>query len=178
MQVATDAIVPLTYIPPFPTYPPETAWMRQSKTDIPGLVLSQHGQSRVAFLPADIDRRYAMEHLPDHSRLLANTVRWAAADTLPLTVDGTGLIDCHLYQQPGRLVLHLVNLTNEATWRAPVDELIRVGPFTVKMRVPPGVAARTAQLLVAGGPRPVRLDGGFASVTLDSILDHEVIVLE
>jgi hypothetical protein len=178
MKVATDAIVPLTFVPAFPTYPPETAWMRQPKTDIPGLVLSQHGQGRVAFLPADIDRRHAMEHLPDHARLLANIVRWAAAEPLPLSVDGTGLIDCHLYQQPGRLILHLVNLTSEATWRAPLDELIRVGPFTVKLRVPPGVAARSAQLLVAGGTRPVRLDGGFVSVTIDSIMDHEVIVLE
>ncbi len=178
MRVEPGAMVPLTYVPAFPTYPPETAWMRQPKTDIPGLVLSQHGQGRVAFLPADVDRRYAMEHLPDHARLLANTVRWAAADTLPLTLDGTGLIDCHLYQQPGRLILHLVNLTSEATWRAPVDELIRVGPFTVKMRMPPGVAARTARLLVAEGTRPVRVEGGFASVTLDSILDHEVVVVE
>ena len=178
MRVEPGAIVPLTYVPAFPTYPPETAWMRRPKTDIPGLVLSQHGQGRVAFLPADVDRRYAMEHLPDHARLLANTVRWAAADSLPLTLDGTGLIDCHLYQQPGRLILHLVNLTSEATWRAPVDELIRVGPFAVKMRMPPGVAARTARLLVGDGTRPVRVEGGFASVTLDSILDHEVIVVE
>ena len=49
------------------------------------------------------------------------------------------------------MILHLVNLTSEATWRAPLDELIRVGPFTVKLRVPPGVAARSARLLVAGG---------------------------
>ena len=31
-------------------------------------------------MPADIDRRYAAEHLPDHAPLLANVVRWAAAD--------------------------------------------------------------------------------------------------
>ena len=76
-DVDADAIVPLTFVPPFPTYPPETSWMRQPKTDIPGLVLSEHGASRVAYMPADIDRRYAREHLPDHARLIANVVRWA-----------------------------------------------------------------------------------------------------
>ncbi len=93
--------------------------MRQPTSDIPGLVLSEHGASRVAYLPADIDRRYAREHLPDHARLIANIVRWVANETVPLAVEGTGFIDCHLYEQPGRTILHVVNLTSEATWRAP-----------------------------------------------------------
>jgi len=34
-------------------------------------------------------------------------VRWTAADRIPLDVRGPGSIDCHLYRQPGRLILHL-----------------------------------------------------------------------
>jgi hypothetical protein len=177
LEVDAGAVVPLTFVPPFPTYPPETAWMREPRTDIPGLVLSEHGAARVAYLPADIDRRYASEHLPDFARLLANTIRWAAGDTLPLAVDGPGLIDCHLYRQPGRMVLHLVNLTSEATWRAPVDELIRVGPFSVRVRLPDNVRAGQARLLVAGGTKPVRIEAGMATLVVDSILDHEVVVI-
>ena len=52
--------------------------MRQPTTDIPGLVLSDTATLRVAYMPADIDRRYAREHLPDHAMLLANVIRWAA----------------------------------------------------------------------------------------------------
>jgi hypothetical protein len=177
LKVDGSAIVPLTLVPPFPTYPPETAWMREPRTDIPGLILSSRGRARVAFMPADIDRRYAKEHLPDHATLLTNIVRWAAGDSLPLAIDGTGLIDCHLYEQPGRLILHLVNLTSEATWRAPVDELIRVGPFKVKVRLPQGTARPSARLLVAGRQQPVRPDGGMASFDVESILDHEVAVI-
>jgi hypothetical protein len=178
LKVETTAIVPLTFVPPFPTYPPETAWMRQPSSDIPGLVLSQHGDSRVAYMPADVDRRYAREHLPDHAVLLANVVRWAVGSSAPLEVTGPGLIDCHLYEQPGRTILHLVNLTSEASWRAPLDELIRVGPFEVRIRLPQRPApARSARLLVAGGDRPVRLEGDAAIVQVDSILDHEVVVI-
>jgi len=83
VKTNSAATVPLTLVPAFPTYPPETAWMRQPKSDIPGLVLSEHGGSRVAYMPADIDRRYGREHLPDHARLLANVVRWAAGDGNP-----------------------------------------------------------------------------------------------
>jgi hypothetical protein len=33
------AAVPLTYVPPFPTDPPETSWMREPTTSMPGLIL-------------------------------------------------------------------------------------------------------------------------------------------
>jgi hypothetical protein len=76
------------------------------------------------------------------------------------------------------MILHLINLTSEATWRAPVDELIRVGPFQVSVRLPSTVRARSAQLLVAGGTRALRVSNGMATFTIDSILDHEVAVIE
>jgi hypothetical protein len=178
LQVEPGAIVPLTYVPPFPTYPPETAWMREPTTDVPGLVLTERGASRVAYMPADIDRRYAREHLPDHAALLANIVRWAIRDDIPLRVEGPGLLDCHVYTQPGRTIVHLVNLTSEATWRAPVDELIRVGPFTVTVRSPQKPSRHACRLLVSGTDRPVQIVSGASVVRLDSILDHEVIVFE
>ena len=86
--------------------------MRQPRTTIPGLVINESRPGRVVYLPADIDRRFAIDHLPDHGDLLANLVRWAARGNLPLEVRGRGLIDCELYRQPGRLILHLVNLTS------------------------------------------------------------------
>jgi hypothetical protein len=178
LKVDPGAVVPLTFVPPFPVYPPETAWMRQPRSDIPGLVLSQRGQSRVAYLPADLDRRYANALLPDHAALLANIVRWAAEGSLPLEVEGTGFIDCHLYQQPGRLLLHLVNLTSEAAWRAPLHELIKVGPFTVKLRVPNAMRQPTGRLMVSGETRPVAVKAGMAVVEIPAILDHELLVLE
>ena len=178
LNVDAGALVPLTFIPPFPTYPPETAWMREPKTDIPGLVLSERsGEGRVAFMPADVDRRYAAEHLPDHAQLLANIIRWTARDPMPIEVDGTGLVDCHLYQQPNRMILHLVNLTSEATWRAPLDELIKVGPFTIRLRLPASLSRPTAKLLVGSRATPVSVRDGIATINVESILDHEVLVV-
>lgn len=178
LKVDAAAIVPLTFIPPFPTYPPETSWMREPKTSIPGLILSEKGKSRIAFMPADIDRRFGREHLSDHSALLANVMRWAAGDSIPVSVEGPGFLDCNLYRQGPRLILHVVNLTSAATWRAPLEELIPVGPIRVKVKLPAGVAGRGARLLVRGGKAAVTVKGGSASFELASILDHEVIVVE
>jgi hypothetical protein len=169
--------VPLTFVPPFPIYPPETAWMRTPKTDIAGLALNTKGKARVAYLAADLDRRYGRDNLPDHGALLANLFRWVAADRVPLEVHGPGLIDRHLYRQPGRLILHLVNLTNEGTWRAPVEELIPVGPIEVRLKFPEDVRGRRAQYLVSNAKPAVAVRQGWAVIEVKTVLDHEVVVI-
>ena len=178
LKVEDGATVALTFVPEFPAFPPETAWMRETDTGIPGLVLSETAKgARIAYLAADLDRRYQRELLPDHGNLLANLVRWEARDSVPLVVKGAGLVDCHLYAQTARLVLHLVNLTSTATWRAPLDELIAIGPLQVRVKLPAGVAGRTAKRLVQAGPLTVTLRQGWAEFEVKSILDHEVVVV-
>jgi hypothetical protein len=152
--------------------------MREPDSGLPGLVVSESPSGgRIAYLAADLDRRYQRELLPDHGNLLANLVRWAAKDAIPLRVTGAGLIDCHLYRQENHLILHLVNLTNANTWRAPIDELIPVGPFRVEIKLPSGVDGRSAKTLVSVGSTPVAVRSGWVQLTVKSILDHEVVVL-
>ena len=178
LRVDSSAQVLLSFIPPFPVYPPETAWMRTPRTDIPGLILNSAASgARVAFLPADLDRRFARDNLPDHGDLLANLVRWTARDEIPLMVEGAGLIDCHLYTQPGRIILHLVNLTNAGTWRQPVDALLPIGPIRVRVKLPEGVRARNRRFLVSGEKHSVSSNKGWSHFEVKSILDHEVAVL-
>jgi hypothetical protein len=178
LRVDPGATTLLTLVREFPVYPPETAWMRESDSGIPGLVVGEAaGGGRVAYLAADLDRRYLRELMPDHANLLANLVRWAAKDSIPLHLEGAGLVDCHLYQKQGHAILHLVNLTSAATWRAPIDELIPVGPFRVRVKLPPGVSGRSARLLVSAAPAPVTVARGWAELQVKAILDHEVILL-
>ncbi len=152
--------------------------MRVAKTDVPALVLSEHSSgARVAFLVADLDRRYALANHPDHAHLLANLVRWAARDRIPLRVSGPGLLDGHLYRQPGRMILHLVNLTSAGTWRVPVEELVPVGPLKVSVRLEGGMRGAAAQLLVSGGKIPASVKDGRCNFQLRAIRDHEVVVI-
>jgi hypothetical protein len=178
IQIDEGAIIPLTFVPEFPTLPPETAWMRESDTTIPGLVVSETPSgSRVAYLAADLDRRYMRELLPDHGNLLANLVRWANRDPIPLHVQGAGLVDCHLYRQQNKLILHIVNLTNSGTWRAPIDELVPIGPLRVAIKLPPGVRPHNASLAVAAATLPVKTNQGWVEFAVKSIRDHEMVVI-
>ncbi len=108
--------------------------------------------------------------------MLANLIRWTAKDNIPLAIEGPGLLDCHLYRQPGRLILHLVNLTSASTWRQPVHELIPVGPFQVRLRLPTDVRGKRARLLVSGKGASVGAKGGWCHFETGAILDHEVVV--
>ena len=152
--------------------------MREPKTDVPGLILNtSDGGGRIAYLPADLDRRFARDNLPDHGDLLANLIRWTAKDNIPLAVEGPGFIDSHLYRQPGRLILHLVNLTSASTWRQPVHELIPVGPLHVRLKLPADVRGKRARLLVAGKRASVNAGAGWFDFETKTILDHEVLVV-
>jgi hypothetical protein len=173
MRLDPGVMAPLTFIPPFPVYPPETAWMRTPKTDIPALVLN----GRTAYLPADIDSRYGRDNLADHAQLLANLVHWAVGDAMPLEVRGPGFIDCHLYRQNARLILHLVNLSNEAAWRAPIEEWIPVGPLHVRVKLQQHVHAASARGLVSNATMPLVVNNGWASFEVKSIRNHEVVVI-
>lgn len=178
LRVDAQAQVLATFVPAFPIYPPETAWMREPKTDVPGLILNTTaGGGRIAFLPADLDRRFGRDNLPDHGNLLASLIRWAAKNEIPLTVEGPGLIDCHLYHQSGRVVLHLVNLTSAGTWRQPVHELIPVGPLQIQVKLPANLRNRRAQLLVSRKAVTTGTTGGWSRFEVKTILDHEVIVI-
>ncbi len=152
--------------------------MREPKTELPGVLLNTTASgARIAYLPADLDRRFARDNLPDHGDLLANLIRWAAKDDIPLAVEGAGLIDCHLYRQPGRLILHLINLTNAGSWRQPIHELIPVGPLRVELKRSAAADIRYARLLVAGKTVPVTSNRSACRVEIGSVRDHEVVQL-
>lgn len=178
LTVAKDAIAALTFVPEFPIYPPETSWMREPVTAIPGLVIgnSSGTAGRTVFIPADIDRRFARDQLPDHGVLLANCVRWAAKEDIPLVVNGPGLIDCHLYRQPNAVILHMVNLTG-TSGRQPVHELIPVGPLRVLVRLPAGFNPQRVMFLVNERALRAPVRNGWVEFEVPSVTDHEVVVI-
>lgn len=178
LKVDEGAIVPLTYIPQFPVYPPETAWMREPVTSIPGMVIRNHNSGgKVFFVPADLDRQYAVNNLPDHANLLANMVNFVMRDQLPFRIKGPGLTDVHLYHQPNRLVLHIVNLTSAATWRQPLEEFIPVGPFEIELKLPGKITGKRIEARVGNQKFTQTLSKGLVSFSVKTITDHELIVI-
>ncbi|WP_212909463.1 beta-galactosidase [Streptomyces sp. TS71-3] len=182
VRADADTTVPVTFVAPFPIYPPETSWIREPDSGLPAVVLRElPGGGRSAYLAADLDRCTARDNQPDHARLLGNLADWALRGRRPLTVTGPGLLDCRLYRQPGRVIAHLLNHTNPGTWRPPVTDLYGTGPLTVSIDVPDFTPAR-ARLLCADVELPVGPvstgTGVGTGVVVEEVVDHEVVVFE
>jgi hypothetical protein len=116
------------------------------------------------------------DNLPDHARFLGNLLEWVAQGSVPLKVEGKGLIDCNLYRQDRKLILHLVNLNN-GTWRSPVHELIPIGPLSVEVKSPEPVVEGQVRCLVSGVSLQASMNGGWLRFQIDSLRDHEVVVI-
>ena len=175
---ATGNLKPvLSYIPPFPIYPPEFAWIREEEPDTyPLFAGTLPGGGRAVYFAGDVDRCYGRTLLPDHGGLLANAVHWAANGTLPLALEGPGHIDCKLYRQENRLILHLTNLTG-SNRTGYLDEFIPVGPYTVSLNVK-DIKPKNAYLTVQKRKAPMKVQGGKITVNIDRITDFEMIVIE
>jgi hypothetical protein len=156
----------------------EKVYPRTTRTDIAQVFLREHGPGRVVFFPWDIDRTFWEVLCPDHLQLLRNAVLWATNEKPLVTVSGPGLLDVTVWRQRDSMTIHLVNLTNPMAMKGPLRELIPVGEQKVQVRLPEGKRAKQVQLLAAGQSPQVEITNAHLSLTVPSVLDHEVVVID
>jgi type 1 glutamine amidotransferase len=171
------AAKPLTLIPSYPDLPMEEVYPRIAKTDSPEVYLREHGKGRVVYFPWDIDRTFWEVMAPDHGKLLANAVDWAANEPRFVEVHGQGLLDVTVWEQAGSLTVHLVNLTNPMAMKGPYRELIPVGEQRVTLRTG-NRKAKGVKLLSGAQATTMRRDTVAMTVIVPSVLDHEVIAID
>lgn len=174
---APFAETPFTLIPSYPDLPMEKVYPRVPRTDISCLYLRQPA-GRVAYFPFDIDRTFWEVLSPDHLKVLRNTILWANNEAPIVEVDGPGLLDVTAWKNSSAITIHLVNLTNPMAMKGPYRDFFPVGPHTVKVRLPAGVHASRARLLAAGKEVAIQRSGDTLSITVPTILDHEVVAIE
>jgi hypothetical protein len=193
---------PITLIPSYPDLPMEKVYPRTPKTDKPEVYLHElpgapdqgirgsdsglgsrasdfkRTAARLVYFPWDIDRTFWEVQCVDHFKLLRNAVEWATNEEPPVTVTGPGVLDVTVWRQKDSMTMHLVNLTNPMMMKGPMRQLIPVGPQNVRLRIPAGMRARKIRLLAANSTPPVKRDGRFLSLTVPSILDHEIVAVD
>ena len=168
---------PLTLIPAYPDLPMEKVYVREPKTDIAQVFLSEDA-GRVAYFPWDIDRTFWEVLSVDHLKLMKNAVAWATNEDQPVTVSGPGVLDVTVWQQKESVTVHLVNLTNPMMMKGPVRELLPVGEQRVRLRLPEGRRARRVRFLVSGASPSFRQSEGWLEVAVPSIKAHEVVAVD
>jgi hypothetical protein len=180
VSVERDVDVLATFIPAFPIFPPETAWMREPRTDLPAIAVRSVGGARLIWIVADLDRCYARDEAFEHAALIANGALWALGGRRCVTLEGgSGFVSVNLYRQTGRQIVHLNNRLTTARVPGRQSELISVGPVRVRLPVEsPAAMPDTVSLLVAGTTVKAIAEGRELSFEVDRVLDHEVAVVD
>jgi len=178
IRTASGLRAPLMTVPSYPDLPMEEVYPRETRTDIPGVLLRSHGRGRVVYFPWDIDRTFWEVMDQDHGVLLANAVRWAANEEQPLQVAGPGVLDVALWRQKSSVTAHLVNLSNPMMMKGPFREVLPVGPQKVRIRLPENAEARAVRFLVSEAQAQWRTSGNWVETTTPAIGLHEVVAID
>lgn len=174
----SDFPEPVTLIPSYPDLPMEHVYPRTGETHQREVYLRGQGNSRIAFIPWDIDRTFWDILASDHGRLLANIVRWAAKDELPVRVEGPGVVDVSSWLQEDSMTVHLVNLTNPMMLKGPYRELIPLSTQKVSIQMPDGKELRSVKLLKVNKTVELEVKDGIVHLEVPTVLDHEIIAID
>jgi hypothetical protein len=164
----------LTVLPPFPAFPPEMVYPRETHTDQPAIVLSENGKGRRAYIAGDTDRSYWRSQDGDLSRLLGNVIRWMVNGTSPVTVEGEGIVELFAWKTDAGHALHLLNYTNPNMLRGWMTHNYPIGAQKVRFIVPSGTRVARVQLLRAGKSVPFVRKGNAIEFAIPQVVDYEV----
>lgn len=178
VKPTVDFPSPITLIPSYPDLPMEHVYPRKPDTDIRELYLRELGQSRIAYIPWDIERTFWKIMNVDHGRLLGNVIRWAVNEEPPVQVTGPGILDVTVWRQKNSMTVHLVNLTNPMMMKGPYREFIPIGEQRLQIQVPLHARVGKVTLLVSGNTPVYEITGRTVTLSIPSILDHEVVALD
>ena len=139
LTVDEGARVPLTFVPPFPVYPPETAWMR-SHDRHPGLVLSERRAAGAWPSCPRTSTAGTREQLPDHAQPAGEPGALGRhGEEIPL--DGRRAGAGRLSSLPPGTADTSPCQPDERGHVARTDRRVdRVGPFRITMPLPTRVA--------------------------------------
>jgi hypothetical protein len=164
----------LTLIPPAMFGHPEKVWADKVETTIPGLVVTDHGKGRIAYVPWDVGGLYYRHSSPGHAGLMVDLVDHLLPNGRQLKSDAHPLVEITLMRQPARnrTLVHVVNLSghSDTAYFAPIE--MREITLQVSDQVSRARAVALDQDL------PVTRDGRYWRFTLPILKAYDVIVLE
>jgi hypothetical protein len=167
----------MTVVPPFVNYPPELAYPYIEKTDIPDLIATEKGSSRLVYWAGDIERTSWQSGNKDLSQLLQNSIRWVSKDDAPATIQGKGLIEVFAWETQAGFALHVLNYNNPGAYKGYIRDFFPIGEQSVMMKIPAHRSVSRVELLRAGKTIPFAKVPGGIRFKIPSILDYEIAAL-
>lgn len=140
------------------------------------------GEGSIISFPWEPDRVAYEFGFRDCMRLIGNAVRQARNYEAQVEISGPGLIDVSLMRGPGRLVLHLVNLSASgggvhASQRRAVEEIMPISGMRIRLKLPDGTSLQDASWIARGASAQCTVTSGWLDTRLDQLDDFETLVV-
>ena len=177
VDVADDTSQPFLYVPDFPDLPMEEVYPREDPKGAAVVTREHASGGRTVYIPWNIGGILWEVMAGDHSRLIANTVRWALNKRADVEIKGRAVLDLSVREGHSGVAVVLNNLTNPMMMKGPIREVYPTGRLEVSVAIPPGKRFASAELLVGGGTAETRLDDDRVSVVVPSVSTIEVVQL-
>jgi hypothetical protein len=164
----------LSYVPPMIENPAEVSQTDLKHTEIPAVLLRDHGTGRIAYLPWDLGALYDRMAIPSHANLLTDMVDHLLPKGRQLESDAHSSVEMVLafQQRTGRHLLHLVNLSGQT--QNNYMDAIAMGPIRISIIG----KFKSAKAREGNTGLPVSYNNGRSEFTLPLLKEYEVIVLE
>lgn len=164
----------LTLIPTAMFGPPEKVWSDKVETTVPGLVFTDHGKGRAAYIPWDIGSLYYRHSSEAHRGLLADVIDQLLPGGRQLRTNAHPLVEMTVMDQPerGRTLIHLVNGTGH-------HDTAYFPPLEIRdIRIDLAREVHRAHAVALDRALPITSNGRFRSFTVPRLHAYEVIVVQ
>jgi hypothetical protein len=164
----------LTLIPTAMFGPPEKVWSDKVETTVPGLVFTDYGKGRAAYVPWDVGGLYYRHSSEAHRGLLADVIDHLLPGERQLRTNAHPLVEMTVMDQParGRTLIHLVNGTGH-------HDTAYFPPLEIRdIRIDLARDVHRVHAVALDRALPITSNGRFRSFTVPRLQAYEVIVVE
>jgi hypothetical protein len=175
VDAVADAEVPFLYVPDFPDLPMEEVYPREEPRGAAVVARRHPGGGRTVYFPWNVGAIFKEVLAADHSRLIANAVRWALDKQLDVEVTGHEVLDLAVRTNADGIAVVLHNLNNPMMMKGPIRSVFPAGRQVVSAAIPAGRQFVGARLLVAGHDANARVADGRVEIDVPHLETLEVV---
>ena len=145
----------------------------------PGLIVSQYGKGRVAYIPAALDAMYRQTRIRQFADFVRDVVAYVSPGGLPYEIDAPSTLMANMMSRGDTRVLHLINWTG-CKHESPQQNVYYIPPVenvVIRYKVPSGKRVTGVRLFVPADFSQ-RVREGVLCVTLPKVDRYQGVIIE
>jgi len=145
----------------------------------PGLIVSQHGKGKVAYIPAALDAMYRQTRIRQFAQFLRDVIAFVSPDGLPYEIDAPSTLIANMMSRGDMRVLHLINWTG-CKYESPQQNVYYIPPVEnviARYRVPRGRRVTGVQLFIPA-KYSYHVEQGVLHVSIPEVGKYQGVIIE